>query len=388
MNVKLAVDQPAGPHPGPGIKVSPAPARRPPPRIAVQAAMAMRGVLLRAADRMMPAHPALLEHAHQFTKAHLLCSLAELQIADHLADGPKNASQLGTLTGCDPDALHRALRAAACFGVVRLDRRGRFRTTRLLSQLRPGASGGASDWCQFIGSASHQAAWAALSQSIRTGHSAFRTVHQTSAFDWFAAHPKDGQHFNAGIAGLTLAEAPLIAAAYPFPDGAVICDIAGGTGALLAEILRRHPRSRGILIETPTVLAAAGPYLRTAGLADRVELSQGDIFRGIRASADIYLLKWVLHDWDDATCQAILCRIGAAMPSGATLIVIEGVQHRNTPDPRFSMIDLQMLVVTDGGRERSVPELERLISAAGLRPGHTRRTATGLALLESTKPPT
>jgi hypothetical protein len=136
------------------------------------------------------------------------------------------------------------------------------------------------------------------------------------------------------------------------------------------------------------VLAAAGPYLRTAGLADRVELSQGDIFRGIGASADIYLLKWVLHDWDDATCQAILRRIGAAMPGGATLIVIEGVQHRNTPDPRFSMIDLQMLVVTDGGRERSVPELERLISAAGLRPVRTRRTATGLALLESAKPPT
>jgi O-methyltransferase domain len=136
------------------------------------------------------------------------------------------------------------------------------------------------------------------------------------------------------------------------------------------------------LIETPTVLDAAAPYLRTAGLADRVELTEGDIFRGISATADIYLLRWVLHDWDDATCQAILRRIGAAMPAGATLIIIEGVQHPNTPHPRFSMIDLQMLVVTDGGRERSVPELKLLISAAGLRPGRTRRTATGLALTD------
>jgi len=388
MNVKLAGHRPAGLRTRPDLQVSPAPARRPPPRIAVSAAMAMRRFLLRAADRMVPAHPALLDHAHQFTKAHLLCSLAELQIADHLAGGPKDASQLAALAGCDPDALHRALRAAACFGVVRLDRRGRFHATRLLNQLRHGDRGGAADWCQFIGSASHQAAWAALSHSIRTGRSAFRAVHRTSAFDWFAAHPQDGQHFNAGIAGLTLAEAPLIAAAYPFPARAVICDIAGGTGALLAEILRGHPRSRGILIETPTVLAAAAPYLRTAGLADRVELTEGDIFRGICASADIYLLKWVLHDWDDATCQAILRRIGAAMPAGATLIVIEGVQHHNTPHPRFSMIDLQMLVVTDGGLERSVPELEHLISAAGLRPGRTRRTVTGLALLEAAKPPT
>ncbi|HEY6278350.1 MAG TPA: methyltransferase [Streptosporangiaceae bacterium] len=388
MNARLAAEPPAGPHPGPDIQASSALVRQPPPRIAVRAAMALRGVLLQAADRMLPAHPALLDHAHQFAKAHLLCSLAELQIADHLASGPQDAGQLAALTGCDPGALHRALRAAACFGVVRLDRRGRFHTTRLLSQLQRGDPGGAADWCQFIGSASHQAAWAGLSHSIRTGRSAFRTVHGTSAFDWFAAHPQDGQHFNAGIAGLTQAEAPLIAAAYPFPDGAVICDIAGGTGALLAEILRRHRRSRGILIETPAVLASAGPYLRTADLAGRVELTPGDISRSICATADIYLLKWVLHDWDDTTCQAILRRTGEAMPAGATLIVIEGVQPHTTPHPRFSMIDLQMLVMTDGGYERSLPELEHLITTAGLRPGRTRHTATGLALLEATKPPT
>jgi hypothetical protein len=106
-------------------------------------------------------------HAHQFTKAHLLCSLAEL------------------------------------------DHNGRFHAARLLSQLRSADPGRAADWCRFIGSSSHQAAWGALSQSIRTGHSAFRTVHGASLFDWFAAHPQDGQHFNAGVAGLTLAEPTL-----------------------------------------------------------------------------------------------------------------------------------------------------------------------------------
>jgi hypothetical protein len=382
MKVRLA-----GTSSSPDVRVSPVPVRRPPPRIAVHAAMVLRRALLAMADRMIPAHPALLEHAHQFTKAHLLCSVAELQIADHLADGPKDASQLGALTGCDPAALHRALRAAATFGVVRLDRRGRFRASRLLTQLGSAHPGQAADWCRFIGSSSHQAAWSALSVSIRTGRSAFRTVHGTSLFDWFAAHPQDGRHFNAGIAGLTQAEAPIIAAAYPFPDGTVICDIGGGTGALLAEILRRRPRSRGILVETPGVLAEAASYLRTAGLAARVELTEGDIFRNVHPTADFYLLKWVLHDWDDGACQAILRRIAAAMPAGATLIVIEGVQDHNAPHPRFSMIDLQMLVVADGGRERSVTELERLIAAAGLRPERTRRTATGLAVLEAAKPP-
>src|SRR5262249_49614380 len=202
----------------------------------------------------------------------------------------------------------------------------------------------------------------ALSQSIRTGRSAFREVHGTSLFDWFAAHPKDGQHFNAGIAGLTLAEAPLIAAAYPFPDGAVICDIGGGAGAPLAEILRRPPRAGGILVETPGVLAEAASYLRTAGLAARVELTEGDIFRDVQATANIYLLKWVLHDWDDQACQAILRRIAAAMPAGATLIIIEGVQPPNSPHPRFSMIDLQLLVAADGRRAPPLPDLAHLIA--------------------------
>ncbi len=334
--------------------------------------MALRGALLRAADRMLPTHAAVLEHAHHFVMAHLLASLAEFRIADHLASGPKNAGQLGALTGCDPGALHRALRAAAVFGVVRLDRRGRFHTTRLLRQLRSDHPGRAADWCRYIGSGSHQAAWAALSDSIRTGNSAFRSVHGRSTFEWFADHPEEGRHFGAGIGGLTLAEAPLIAAAYPFPDGAVICDVAGGTGALLAEILRTRCRSRGILIETANVLAEAAPYLQAAGLTDRVQLAEGDIFLAVPGTADIYLLKWVLHDWDDATCQTILRSVRAAMPTGAKLVVIEGVQDHNSVHPRFSVIDLQMLVVTEGGRERFIAQLEHLITLSfNLNSGHS-----------------
>ena len=387
MNARRAADASTGPGPGqPPDTHADSLAVRGPPRFAVHAAMAARSALLRAADRMLPAHAAVLEHAHHFTMAHVLSSMAEFRIADHLADGPKDAGELGALAGCDPAALHRALRAAAVFGVVRLDRHGRFHTTRLLRPLRSGDPSGAADWCRYVSSTSLQAAWAALSDSIRTGHSAFRSVHGCSAFEWFAAHPGEGRHFSAGIAGLTRAEAPLIVAAYPFPDGGVVCDIGGGTGALLAQILRTRPRSRGVLVETADVLAEAARYLQAAGLAGRVELAEGDIFRAVRATADIYLLKWVLHDWDDATCETILGTICTTMPSGARLVVIEGVQDPNSVHPRFSMIDLQMLVAAEGGRERSIAELERLISTAGLHPVRTRRTATDLALIEAAKP--
>ena len=357
-----------------------------PPRLAVHAAMALRTALLRAADRLQPAPLALLEHAHHFVLAHLLASFAELGIADHLDDGPKDAEELASLTDCKAEALHRALRAAAVFGVVRLDRHGRFHATRLTKPLRSKDPGAAGDWCRVIGSSAHQNAWTGLTSSLRTGRSAFRTVHGMSFFQWFDKHPEEGHRFAAGIGGLTLMEAPLLVAAYPFPDDGVICDVGGGTGVLLAEILRQRPRLRGVLVETPSVLEEAATYLGSVGVADRVELVEGDLFGTVSATADIYLLKWVLHDWDDRTCEAIVKVVAATMPTGAKLIVIEGVQEQNTVHPRFSMIDLQMLVATEGGRERSVEQLEQLVARAGLRVGTSRRTATDLVLTEATKP--
>src|SRR5262249_18707495 len=176
------------------------------------------------------------EPVPHFTLAHLLASFAELGIADHLDDGPKDAEELASLTNCDAAALHRALRAAAVFGVVRLDRRGRFHTTRLTKPLRSTDPAAAGDWCRMIGSSAHQSAWTGLTSSLRTGRSGFRTVHGMSAFQWFDTHPEEGHRFASGIGGLTLMEAPLIVAAYPFPDEGVICDVGGGTGVLLAEI--------------------------------------------------------------------------------------------------------------------------------------------------------
>lgn len=363
-----------------------APARRPmvAPKAAVRIAGALRTLLLRMADRAVPSHIAVVELGHRITGAYILSALAELQIADHLVNGPKTAGELAVLVNADADALHRALRAAAVIGIVRLDRHGRFHATRLTAPLRAADPSAAGDWCRFVASASAQAAWADLAHSLRTGGSAFRRVHGVDTFSWFDAHPDEGRRFSAGLAGLTRAEAPMIAATYPFPERGLVCDVAGGTGVLLAEILRTRPGLRGVLIESPLVLQQAGRWLATQGLAHRVELVEGDIFKPLKATADVYLLKWILHDWDDAACTRIVKNVAATMPTGARLVVIEGEQHRNQPHPRFSMIDLQMLTMTEGGRERSSDEMTTILEQAGLRPSGVRHTATDLALLEAT----
>jgi hypothetical protein len=357
-----------------------------PPKAAVRASSALRGLLLRLADRLVPAHIAVVEHAHGFTAAHLLSALVELGVADHLTDGPKTAADLAPRVGADADTLHRALRAAAVLGIVRAGRDGRFHATRLSEALRSDHPLAAADWCRYVASPSVQGAWADLATSLRTGEPAFRRVHGTDMFSWFGSHPDEGRRFSAGLGGLTRAEAPMIVAAYPFPDRGVVCDVAGGTGVLLAAVLRTRPQLRGVLVESPAVLREAAQWLAAQGLTDRVDLVEGDIFGTLTATADVYLLKWILHDWDDDACNRILKNVGATMAPGARLVVIEGDQARDEPHPRFSMIDLQMLAVTEGGRERSAGELVALLEQAGLRPGRVRHTATDLALVEAVAP--
>lgn len=356
-----------------------------PPRFAVQAAMKLRRALLRAADRLLPSELAVLEHSAGFSVAYLLGAMVELGIPDELASGPKSADDLATTLHCDADAIHRALRMGAVHNLVRLDRMGRFHATRLTKALTSDAAYASDQWCSFMASKAHQYAWGDLAATMRSGESAFRRQNGMSFFAWFDTHPAEGRAFAAGLSGLTLSEASAISASYRFPRTGVVCDIAGGSGALLGEVLRRVPQARGILVEAPLVLPEAARHLDSLGVADRVEFLEGDLFGDLRATADVYLLKWILHDWADDDCVRLLSTVATMMPSGAKLVVIEGVQDHCTAHVRFSPIDLQMLVVTDGGRERSISEIQSLMTRAGLRPTSVRRTPADLALLEAEK---
>lgn len=362
-----------------------APRTQVPPRLIVHAAMKLRGLLLRAADHVLPSELALLEHSAGFAVGYLLAAMVELGIPDQLAGGPKTAQELASALECDADALHRALRMGAVSNLVRLDRQGRFHATRLTRALASDAPYALDEWCTFMASGAHQAAWGDLTTSLRTGDPAFRRQHGMSFFEWFDRHPDQGRAFAAGLSGLTLSEAAAIVAAYPFPQRGVVCDVAGGVGVVLGEALRRQPELQGILVEAPLVLREAARYLDSLGVSERIELRPGNLFGDFHTIADLYLLKWILHDWDDDACIRILRTVAAGMPTGARLVVIEGVQERNRVHPRFSPIDLQMLVVTEHGRERSIAEMQALLTSAGLRPTGVRRTSADLALLEAIK---
>ena len=352
-----------------------------PPPLAVDAALALRRTLLRAADAVLPAGAAVWDRTMGIERTQVIGAIAELGVADALAGGPLTATELAPRVGADADALHRVLRAAAVDGLVRLDRRGRFRLTRLGRTLRDDAPGSLRPWARYMALESTRAAWGDLTESVRTGRAAFARVHGTSVWDWFAAHPDEERLFASAMRSVTEFDAPALAAASIWPDSGTVCDVAGGAGTLLAAILADRPGLRGVLVEAPGVLAEADNFLTGRGLRERVELVEGDLFGELRADADVYLLKNVLHDWDDATSARILATVRDTMRAGARLALVEQLQQRNRPHPFASLADLQMLTQCVDGRERSRGEFRDLLAGAGMRPGRIERAGVS-ALIE------
>ena len=354
---------------------------RAPPRPAARAVLRLRSALLRAADRILPADIAVFEASKGFGETRVLGALAELGVADELARGPQTAEELARRMGLDADALHRTLRAAATRDLVRVDRRGRFRLGRLGKVLRRDDPRSMRPWVRYIALDSTQDAWAGLSDTLRTGEPSFPAVHGRSVWAHFAANPDEERLFADTMRRMTELVLPSVAAGYPWPEEGTVCDVAGGVGTLLAGLLHARPRLRGVLVDAPGVLREAEEHLARAGVRDRVELSEGDMFERVDARADVYVLKDVLHDWDDARCLTILRTVRRAMPDGARVVLVETLQEPNRPDPVASHMDLHMLTQCDGGRQRSAEELGALLREAGLRPGEVRRTA-GPALVE------
>jgi hypothetical protein len=340
-----------------------------PARLANRAALALRRRLLALADAAVPPQLVLFEQGMGVARTQLLHVAARLDIADHLEAGPLTADALARETGADPDALFRALRALAAGGVFRLLRDGRFENNRASRALRAGAPGSMRSLLQYLGSGPNVNAWADAGRTIQTGKNAFERVHGMSVWDWFTRHPDEERTFADAMGSLAELDASAIATGYPFDGLGRICDVAGGRGVVLAEILRRHPQARGVLFDAPQVVAEAPALLARRGVAERVTCVGGSFFEAVPEGCDAYLLRDVLHDWDDASCLRILATCRRAAPSGARLVVAEVLAERDRAELPAALADVQMMVVCQEGRQRSAAEHQALLARAGFRPG-------------------
>ncbi len=307
---------------------------------------------------------------------------ATLHLADLLRDGPKTADELAKLSGAHASSLYRLLRALASIGVFGEDSDGRFELTPLAQHLRTDVPISHAAWAIWSGNRPTWAMWGELLHCIRTGQAGFPRVHGMPIWEFNSAHPEHNAIFNAAMTGTSRPQSELLAGGYDFSGIDTLVDVGGGHGVLLAAILQANPGMRGILFDQPHVTTGASAVLEGAGVANRCEITSGDFFEAVPVAAAAYVLKFILHDWDDPQAEAILRNCRSAMRPDGRILVIERVIPPGNDFHPSKLGDLQMLVLY-GGRERTAEELRNLYARVGLR--LTSITATpvaGLSIIE------
>jgi hypothetical protein len=291
---------------------------------------------------------------------------AQLGIADLLEDGPKGTEWLANEAGADPSALYRILRALASMGIFE-ERAGRvFQLTPMANLLRSGVDGSLRDLAVFMGADWHWQVWGKALYSARTGNSAWRTVHGQDVFDYFSTNQEPARIFNNAMTSLSTTVTKGVLEAYDFASIETLVDVAGGHGRFLTGILQANPGLRGILFDLPKVIAGAKEMVEQAGVASRCELSSGDFFIAVPANADGYIMKSIIHDWDDDRALRILKNISSAMRADARVLLVEAVITEGNERDFGKLLDLEMLV-SPGGKERTAAEYKALLADAGLR---------------------
>ena len=323
-----------------------------------------------------------LINGYQVTQA--IHVIVELGIPDLLGDGRMNAADLAHAVNANEDALYRTLRALASIGVLEESADRQFALTPMGALLRRDNRRSLAPWAAFIGTAAHWQAWSNLSRSIETGESAFRFTHGADVWEYRREHPAEGNLFDASMTAQTRSADTALVDAYDFSKYPVVADIGGGRGALLAAILLANPSIRGILFDQPHVLTAAPELLDAAGVADRCDIVAGNFFESVPSGADAYVLKWIIHDWQDAEAITILEKCRAAMPADGRALLVERLVEGPNVGPEAKWIDMQMLVMA-GGRERTLAQFEELLGRAGLRLVDVTPTSGTLVVLEAAR---
>jgi DNA-binding transcriptional ArsR family regulator len=322
----------------------------------------------------------LLVHATGFFASQTIIATAELGIADAMAEGAATAEEVAKRVGSDPSSTYRLMRALFGLGLVTEDRDRRFQLTPTGELLRSDVAGSLRDYVRM--QRDHYAPWGKLTEAVRTGRSAFDLMYGVPVFDWLADHPDSAATFDRAMSNFTATLAKQVASMFDFSAYRTVVDLGGGVGELLAEILVQHPSVRGVLADLPHVLDRGRAYLSSRGLAARVTFESTDFFASVNGGSDLYMMKSVLHDWNDEQSHAILKNVRTA---GSRLLLVERVMPEpgEPLNPRAPLFDLNMMALT-GGRERTASEWRELLAGAGFRVTRITALPTDLSLIEAT----
>ncbi|HEX4251433.1 MAG TPA: methyltransferase [Pseudonocardia sp.] len=311
----------------------------------------------------------LLDWLHGAKATWLLDTVTRMKLAEVIGDRVADLTELARHYGIPPDRMLRLMRAVTDLGVCAEHRPGGYALTALGDRLRPGHPGSLHDLVWLYTNPITQRSWSNLEASLRTGRAGFVEAFGMPIFDYLADRPTLATTYHATMGLLTERIAPAVAGHFDFGRFATVTDVGGGDGTMLRAILTQHPGVHGTLVESGDCVASAARVMAAAGVDDRCTITTGDFFDGVPSGSDLYLLKWILHDWDDDRAAMILRRCREAMPARGRIMIIERVLPTTTAtgvprDPTLS--DLHMLAIY-GGQVRTLTEFQTLFRRSGLR---------------------
>jgi ubiquinone/menaquinone biosynthesis C-methylase UbiE len=310
---------------------------------------------------------------------------AELGIADALKDGPRAAADIARAANASEDGVYRLLRALASVGLFAETGNRRFRLTPLGRLLRTDSSQALGGYARFTGHESTWRPWGELRHSVRTGEPAFDHVFAMPIFEYFAKMSESAAVFDAAMTSISTLESKAVVAAYNFSGINTLVDVAGGHGLMIATILKANRRVRGILFDLPHVTAGATALLQSGRVADRCRIVSGDFFASVPEGGDAYIMKHIIHDWDDERATQILRNCHRAMQPGGKVLIVDAVIPPGNGAHFGKLLDLEMLVLTPRGRERTQAEFRELLKRSGFRLRRVVPTETHLSVVEGVR---
>ncbi len=342
----------------------------------------MNSDLTTAAPPSLPPHVQLIQMGIGGWVSAVVYHAAKLKLADHLADGPKDAAQVAAATSTHAPTMHRFMRTLAGFGILTEGEGGRFSLTPMGEALRSDAPGAAWPTLMAFCGPTFTRSWEEMPHSLATGLTAFEKTWGMPMFDYLGQHPEEASRFSQAMVGVHGTEPPTVAAAYDFSTVNTVVDVGGATGNMLAAILSHHPGPRGVLFDRPYVVADAPALLEARGVASRVTIESGNFFEGVPSGGDVYILSHIIHDWNEAQCLTILGHVRTAMPKDGRLLIVETVLPPGDTPHQGKLQDMIMLVFP-GGQERTEAEYAALLAKAGFRLTRVVPTESPVSLVEA-----
>jgi precorrin-6B methylase 2 len=345
----------------------------------------LQSFFYKLARRLTPPQVWMMNQAENLWLARGVVTALELNIAEHILAGRTTIDQLAADTNTNRDALYRLMRMLCAHEIFQLSRNGIYRLTPLSKVLVEGNRDSVKDFLLGHLGKLHYELFSEMDYTVKTGVNASRKLFNKDIFDHVRDTPEEQERFIKGMSNTAELFAPILLSAYNFSAYRHIIDIGGGHGSLLCHVLSKYDNLNATLFDSEHVVERATRNIRSYGLTERIKIVEGDFFGHVPEGADLYIMKHIIHDWNDSDSIKILKNINQAMKPGSKLLIIETILKNDNNYSFGKMLDILMLVITKDGRERTLDEFRSIFGQSGFSINRIIPTITPFSLIECIK---